>query len=470
GRVRIPIRYQFMLPLLAVAIASLLAVGIIHSHLVTQQTKARIEKRLHGVISVLSESSYPLTNSVLRQMGGLANAEFILTDKDGRRIAPGSSLKSTRLAADSFTASKVEQVSLDSTIVVDSRPYLHSSVWIERRPNIAKPAVLHILFAQDDFDAAWRASFLPPVFVGGMTIVAVTLVVHLVTRRVSKVLSNLGQEVERLAEGDFSEVLQPRLDDETKDLAVAVNRTAEQLAEYEREIRRTEQMQTVAMLGAGLAHEMRNAATGCRMAVDLHAESCQAGSEDDSLGVAKRQLLLMENRLQRFLQIGKENVTPNDQDLDFSKLVGELVSLVWPAARHAGVQLEWRQPEDSITVHADSELLGQAVMNLLLNALDAAAKSQTVANRTGAVCVELHNKADVSELIVSDSGNGPEAAVAGAVFEPFVTEKAEGIGLGLAVARRVVESYGGRISWNRVEGFTQFKICLPLAVAGAGHV
>ncbi|MCG8450408.1 MAG: hypothetical protein MI725_12640, partial [Pirellulales bacterium] len=78
---RIPIRYQFMLPLLAVAIASLLAVGIIHSRLVTQQTKARIEKQLHGVISVLSERSYPLTSSVLRQMGGLANAEFILTDK-----------------------------------------------------------------------------------------------------------------------------------------------------------------------------------------------------------------------------------------------------------------------------------------------------------------------------------------------------------------------------------------------------
>ena len=131
----------------------------------------------------------------------------------------------------------------------------------------------------------------------------------------------------------------PQRDDEVHDLVVAVNQTASKLREYEQHVRQTEQMRTVAMLGAGLAHEMRNAATGCRLAVDLHAENCSLSAADDSLAVAKSQLQLMENRLQGFLQLGREESKTQTQRLDLSAIVGELVPLVLPAARHAGVTI-----------------------------------------------------------------------------------------------------------------------------------
>jgi nitrogen-specific signal transduction histidine kinase len=64
-------------------------------------------------------------------------------------------------------------------------------------------------------------------------------------------------------------------------------------------------------------------------------------------------------------------------------------------------------------------------------------------------------------LEVLDSGPGPPAEIAAKLFEPFVTGKAEGVGLGLAVARQVVESHGGRISWDREGGRTRFWVELP---------
>jgi len=63
---------------------------------------------------------------------------------------------------------------------------------------------------------------------------------------------------------------------------------------------------------------------------------------------------------------------------------------------------------------------------------------------------------------VSDSGPGPPAEIAAKLFEPFVTGKPEGIGLGLAIAKQAAEAHGGRLSWERREGKTVFRIELPL--------
>ena len=86
---------------------------------------------------------------------------------------------------------------------------------------------------------------------------------------------------------------------------LAVNRTAEMLNEYEAQVRRSEQMRTLTVLGASIAHQLRNAVTGCRMALDLHAAECQSADDSECLDVAKRQLRLMESQLQRFLRVGK---------------------------------------------------------------------------------------------------------------------------------------------------------------------
>lgn len=65
-------------------------------------------------------------------------------------------------------------------------------------------------------------------------------------------------------------------------------------------------------------------------------------------------------------------------------------------------------------------------------------------------------------LEIRDSGPGPKAEVAERLFEPFVTGKPEGVGLGLAVARQIAETHGGGIQWRRENGTTCFRIELPL--------
>jgi signal transduction histidine kinase len=231
-------------------------------------------------------------------------------------------------------------------------------------------------------------------------------------------------------------------------------------------VRHSEQMRTLTILGASIAHQLRNAVTGCRMALDLHASECRTEDSAECLDVAKRQLQLMESQLQRFLRVGKQPTQLFIEELELGHLIEELLPLVRPAAQHAGVSLECRISSEAISIRGDAEALGQVVLNLLLNAVEAAQQNGIAQGAKGRVCVELGTKTNESaELVVADSGAGPSNAVAETLFEPFVTSKSEGAGLGLAVAKEVIVAHGGQIEWNRENGMTRFRVTLPVAAS-----
>ncbi len=449
-----------MMPLVVVAAASLLAVGAINARRATQETQASIDRQLQGVVRVLKSSNFPLTDAVLRQMKDLSGAEFVLISQEGLPISKSISPGSVQLPRTPL-ANTTEEVALGPQISLGDKAYFHSAVELKRPLGESASGVLHVLFPREQYDAAWRSAFLPPLVIGMFAVLAVAMVTQWIAQRISRNLARLGTGVQRLAGGEFKPLELPERDDEVRDLAIAVNQTATRLSEYEQHVRQTEQVRTVAMLGAGLAHEMRNAATGCRLAVDLHAENCSLSANDDSLTVAKSQLQLMESRLQSFLQLGREDSTTIKQPLDLQLLLDELIPLVLPAARHTGVTLSWQPSQAAITVLANRELLSMVIVNLLLNAIEAAqklshTKSAQVQVRLG--LTENH----WAELEVNDTGAGLADAVAEKLFQPFVTTKAEGVGLGLAVGQQVAQAHGGEIAWSRTNNQTSFRLRLPL--------
>jgi signal transduction histidine kinase len=212
-----------------------------------------------------------------------------------------------------------------------------------------------------------------------------------------------------------------------------------------------------------MAHQMRNAATGCRMALDIHRTECPDGEETESLEVATRQLALMEKYLQRFLSLGRRSTGPAER-LDVSELVTHVIPLVRPAAQHVGVRLDWGPPEKKLQVRGHAEDLEQVIVNLLLNAIEAVAQS-CGPNAGGDVAISVRGEpsgaSDRVTIEVQDSGPGPAGEVAQRIFEPLITEKPDGTGLGLFVAKEIVEQHGGTIAWHRRDGRTCFLVSLP---------
>jgi signal transduction histidine kinase len=109
---------------------------------------------------------------------------------------------------------------------------------------------------------------------------------------------------------------------------------------------------------------------------------------------------------------------------------------------------------NDFTITGDADALRQLFVNLLINALEALGEI----GGKGRIEIEVGRADEKIVVKISDSGPGPDEKVADRLFEPFVTAKPEGTGLGLYVARQTVESHGGKIRWHRQNELTCFEV------------
>jgi signal transduction histidine kinase len=260
----------------------------------------------------------------------------------------------------------------------------------------------------------------------------------------------------KIAEGNFQPTPVSERDDELRDLMVSLNTMAEQLARYEDQVRRNERLKLLGQLGGGIAHQLRNSAAGARLALELHGQECPLGAECESLGVALRQLKLMETYVQRLLTLGKQSGRPR-APVVLDDLAAEVVELVRPSCTHHGVALRYQRPAAPVTVTGDVDALRQVLVNLVVNAVEAAQKQAAGEGRPGEIEVEVFGRNGRAFVRVFDTGPGPAAGVQERLFEPFVSDKPDGTGLGLSVSRQVAESHGGSVRWRRDNDRTCFE-------------
>ena len=464
----LPLARQILLPMVGILLLAAAAASAVSAWVATVQVQHRLERQLEDVARTLSATNFPLETSVLRQTRGLTGAEYVLIDAAGVVVAATSD--DLRPAADGslppgkgFDASRL--------IAAGGRSYFQAAVSIDRRPVGGQALVLHVFYPEADWrEARWQATW-PPLAIGGAASLLVGLVAYFVAARVTRPIGELRAQVARIAQGDFTAMPLPRTSDEVQDLARAVNQMAQRLAQYEDQTRRSERLRTLGTLGGGIAHQIRNAATGCRIALDLHHRDCplaaSGASDGEPLAVAVRQLELIETHVRRFLTLGQ----PSTSDREATDLVGvvqQAISLVTPMAEHVGAGIRFQRPPEPIVLTADGEALVQMVLNLLVNAVQAAsgakvAAGPTVREHDAEVVVRVQCLDDGRcHIAVGDAGPGPAAAMQDRLFEPFATDKPGGTGLGLVVTRRIAEDHGGLVRWERKEGRTWFLVELPL--------
>lgn len=224
----------------------------------------------------------------------------------------------------------------------------------------------------------------------------------------------------------------------------------------ERDVLRAEEMASVGRMAAGMAHELRNPLTAISMLIQLQREKAEEdGQPTEDIQVIEREILRMDERLNAFIDFARPS-RPNGRRINPADLVAEKLALLQGRAAKQRVELSLHAPASPIQVEADPEQIGRVLMNLATNAMDAMP-------RGGRLDITLARADDgFVDLIVDDTGPGLGPGDPNRLFEPFQTSKEAGLGLGLAISKRIALNHGGKlIASNRpIEG-ARFVLRLP---------
>ena len=189
-----------------------------------------------------------------------------------------------------------------------------------------------------------------------------------------------------------------------------------------------------------IAHEVRNSLNGLRVGLDLVLDPERARSER-----VVRELRAEIERLSSFahqLMLFAKDPTPRTEHADLAQIVRTALSLTLDLAQELGVTVEVHGTEQPVPVEVDPTLIRIVLSNLIANSLDALSTVVDGA-KTPRMTVSVEREDAWARVRIEDNGPGVSPELAQTLFEPFVTSKPSGVGIGLALARKIARAHNG---------------------------
>ncbi len=229
----------------------------------------------------------------------------------------------------------------------------------------------------------------------------------------------------------------------------------EQVLKAEEQLRRTERVQALAELSAGIAHEIRTPLASIQGAAEILASGAltpeQRKEFTDILRRETRHLTHVVNGVLDFARPKKE--TPGDCRLE--ETIDSVLDLTEQQRRARRIQVIRRYESGLPSVYFDPAQLKQIIANLIANAMQAMPQG-------GELILTARREGPFVLGIVEDSGPGIPEAIRPRIFDPFFTTRANGTGLGLSIAQKIAHHHGGVIlAENRPEGGARFTVQIP---------
>ena len=221
----------------------------------------------------------------------------------------------------------------------------------------------------------------------------------------------------------------------------------------------SERLAALGRITAGVAHEVKNPLNSMRLWLENLKESLPSESDINSqqaVQVLDKEIDRLDAVVKRFLDFTRPMEVKLEQT-QLSQLLGEVLEVARPQLQKANVDVVQSLPANVPEVFVDRDLLKQAVLNLVLNAVDAMPNG-------GQFRLELTRRGEMAEITVTDTGKGIPPENRQKIFQLFFTTRPGGSGIGLASTFRIVQLMNGSIDFSTEVGRgTTFRIELPLA-------
>jgi signal transduction histidine kinase len=271
--------------------------------------------------------------------------------------------------------------------------------------------------------------------------------------------------------GDMARQLQARHHslEEKVDLTEAELKEREvRLRETEEAAARSERLAALGRLAAGVTHEIRTPLTSLKLFLQSVRDEVEFSPESkEDHRVAMKQISRIEATINRFLDFAKPQ-EPVFSDIYVERLIDDALMVAQPRAIQQETLVNKEIAHDLPVISGDRKQLGEALLNLMVNALEAMSKGDVLTVSADACPRRLDGRViECVRIEVGDTGEGVEPGKLERLFDPFFTTKASGTGLGLSIVHSTVVRHGGEVTVESEPGRgTRFTVFLPVTGDG----
>jgi two-component system NtrC family sensor kinase len=244
-------------------------------------------------------------------------------------------------------------------------------------------------------------------------------------------------------------------------VAEALERSERELAIKQDQLNQSGRLATVGEMAAGIAHEVNNPLTTLKLLIESFDRQIGPGDAmSRDVEVARREIDRIHATMLRFLSLAAP-AKPMEEPTEVNEILGRILVLVGHQMTRQGVELRTRLDPNLPRISLDPSQIGQAILNVLLNAVQAVPPGGII---------EVSTRIDPTPgkpgqvlVIIADSGPGIPTPEVSRVLEPFYTTKAQGTGLGLPITRSILDRHGGELRiGSSTLGGAEVTLILPL--------
>jgi len=322
---------------------------------------------------------------------------------------------------------------------------------------------IHLKINIEDFSSILESNAIKRIVATSLVFSLGILLAVLLSWMYTKPIHNVVNAARSVAAGDLTLNLTSDRKDEIGELTQSFNFMVQKLREeraLEEKLREAEHLSGVAQLARSIAHEIRNPLNFISLSID-HLKTKyppQEGKEKESfdslITSIKHEIQRLNKLVGDFLDYGRP-LKLSIREVDVSELIREVLALISAKAEKDQVRIHY-QNGSLPNLLIDPELIKTCIFNSILNAFQAMPEG-------GDLTVSTSVANSKAQIIIQDTGVGVPKENLSRLFEPFFSTKSAGLGLGLAMTKRVVEEHGGKVDFQSVEGKgSTIKISLPV--------
>lgn len=445
------LHHRIVIPFAVVAVVATLASAFAALAVVSRAFEGRIQSQILNTSDVISRGGFAFNPAIIRSVKAITGADIITFD-----------------SARGIISTTVEPSRGDVIRAVTTSPFadqrsgaVHemqcdAPCYVSYRAIPDRPGVVMAVVVEAGETAAAVAAVSRTIGVAALASVLALLVIsQLVARRVTRPINDLVRFTHDVATGARGRAAEGG--DEVGRLGRSFNEMLDRLDESKSALVRSEKLGLAGLLAARVAHDIRNPLASMKINAQLLEGAVRRDEKNAPLVAAVlHDIGQIESVVRDLIELAR----PGELKLsaaDLNAVVRGVLTPLEGRLLYRKIALRLTLGETLPPVRLDTERFAQAVLNVIVNAIEAMPDGGTLSIATG------HDAAGVT-LDIEDDGSGIEAAIADRVFDPFVSTKPEGVGLGLVNVKAVVEGHGGSITLSvRQPRGTRARIVVPRA-------